>query len=575
MRTIILRIFAVAGLTLATAAGAQAQTWDCGETPGTVTATLSDGTLTISGSGAMAGSPWSGYKSSITRVVIEYGVTSIGSSAFWECTGLTSVTIPNSVTSIGDDAFWDCESLTSVTIPNSVKSIGNYAFQYCSGLTSIICLGEVPPTVGTDAFRIGTYGIISRVSLLVPQTYIDAYRSADGWKALYRIQEWDVRTWDCGATPETVTATLGEDGTLAVSGTGKMVDYGSYSPWDGFRSFITSVVIDNGVISIGSRTFRECRGLTSVTIHNSVASIGEYAFYSCSRLTSVTIPNSVDSIGQHAFSSCGGLTSVTSLAVVPPDIDTTAFNSVPVSSICLYVPPPAIDAYGSDELWKKFSCIQAVGGVLNIRFDSKGGSVVNTQYALPGSKVHLPTDPVKPDSLFDGWYKDAECTVPSDFDSDIVTSDMTFYAIYISKKYVPAEDEPMGKALMLYEFPPDSAVPAPMLKEGAVISGNQLAGEFTAGPNPVSRQSGIINFYRQGKQVASGELSIYDISGNIINRVKISDMAIDNRLKRKAGSWDLRDKNGRIVPAGTYLVRGVVKVLDGKREKVSLTIGVR
>ena len=51
-------------------------------------------------------------------------VTSIGGSAFRECSSLTSVTIPNSVTSIGDYAFYDCSSLTSVTIPDSVTSIG-------------------------------------------------------------------------------------------------------------------------------------------------------------------------------------------------------------------------------------------------------------------------------------------------------------------------------------------------------------------------------------------------------------------------------------------------------------------
>ena len=45
-----------------------------------------------------------------------YSVTSIGSAAFWECTGLTSVTIPNSVTSIGNYVFYACRGLESVYI---------------------------------------------------------------------------------------------------------------------------------------------------------------------------------------------------------------------------------------------------------------------------------------------------------------------------------------------------------------------------------------------------------------------------------------------------------------------------
>ena len=104
-----------------------------------------DGTLTISGNGEMSDDEWdmpSRWWKNIENViikdvVIENGVTSIGDSAFKDCTDLTSVTIPDSVTSIGCDAFSGCESLTSVTIPDSVASIGDGAFEGCTGLTSI------------------------------------------------------------------------------------------------------------------------------------------------------------------------------------------------------------------------------------------------------------------------------------------------------------------------------------------------------------------------------------------------------------------------------------------------------
>ena len=69
--------------------------------------------------------------SSINVNEVEYSVTSIGESAFYECWDLTSVTIPNSVTSIGEYAFFGCSGLTSVTIPNSVTSIGDGAFSFC------------------------------------------------------------------------------------------------------------------------------------------------------------------------------------------------------------------------------------------------------------------------------------------------------------------------------------------------------------------------------------------------------------------------------------------------------------
>ena len=68
-------------------------------------------------------------------VTIPASVTSIGESAFRDCSGLTSVTIPASVTSIGGGAFRGCSGLTSVTIPDSVTSIGIDAFRGCTGLT--------------------------------------------------------------------------------------------------------------------------------------------------------------------------------------------------------------------------------------------------------------------------------------------------------------------------------------------------------------------------------------------------------------------------------------------------------
>ena len=80
-----------------------------------------------------------------------YRVTSIGSYAFYNCSGLTSVVIPNSVTSIGKSAFYGCSGLTSVMIPNSVTSIGESAFESCSGLTSVVIPNSVT-SIGNGAF---------------------------------------------------------------------------------------------------------------------------------------------------------------------------------------------------------------------------------------------------------------------------------------------------------------------------------------------------------------------------------------------------------------------------------------
>ena len=153
-RQIMKKLFTLFLALIASIGIASAQSGTCGDN---LRWTLSNGTLTISGTGTMAdyssytNAPWYDYHSSIKSIVINDGVTSIGSQAFAWCSSLTSVTIGNSVTSIGDGAFLGCSSLTSITIPNSVTSIGNQAFLECSSLTSIT-IGNSVTSIGEFAF---------------------------------------------------------------------------------------------------------------------------------------------------------------------------------------------------------------------------------------------------------------------------------------------------------------------------------------------------------------------------------------------------------------------------------------
>ena len=115
-----------------------------------------------------------------------------------------------------------------------------------------------------------------------------------------------------GSCGDNVTWTYTESTkTLTIQGSGAMDNYNNSMPWSNIRTNIQSIVIEDGVTSIGNRAFSYCSGLTSITIPNSVAIIGQLAFAACSGLTSITIPNGVTSIGNGAFSYCSGLTSIT------------------------------------------------------------------------------------------------------------------------------------------------------------------------------------------------------------------------------------------------------------------------
>jgi rubredoxin len=165
-------------------------------------------TLTISGSGDMYIFQ-QGHAPRLVDVktlIIEEGVTNIGTYAFYQCSGFTSVTIPNSVTSIGEGAFRECSSLTSVTISNLVTSIGDYAFQGCSSLTSATIPKSVK-SIGRSAFA----GCIDLTSVTIPNLVTN-------------------------------------------------ISYGAFGGCIG----LTSVTISNSVTSIGDYAFFFCKGLTSI-----------------------------------------------------------------------------------------------------------------------------------------------------------------------------------------------------------------------------------------------------------------------------------------------------------------------
>ena len=227
------------------------------------------GTLTISGVGFMYTSispPWYSFKNQIKKIIINSGVTSIGSFAFRECNYLTNVIIPESVTGIGERAFRDCSSLTRTTIPGSVTSIGASAFYGCN-LTDITIPDSVT-SIGEDAFW-GT----------------PIYNNEDNWEngVLYIGKHLiEAKT--------TVTSHTIKSGTITIA------DKAFYNCGE-----LTSVEIPDSVISIGNHVFYYCENLTNVAIGDGVTSIGAFAFYNCYSLTSITIPDSVTHIGVSAF----------------------------------------------------------------------------------------------------------------------------------------------------------------------------------------------------------------------------------------------------------------------------------
>ena len=268
-----------------------------------------DGVLTITGAGPMADysqhasdncAPWRTYANDIKKVVVQKGVTAIGSYAFASLERVTSVTIPEGVTSIGSSAFENCglmaygglgavtlpEGLTtigssafsgsymdSLTLPESLRTIGNSAFLCCS-------LRELTIPDGVTSIGTGAFCNASLTSVKLPASGVTLGDSL--------FQECEKLT----------EVTLPAD--LTVIGPSMFENCGS----------LKNVTIPSGVTHIGNAAFAACEALPEIRLPDGMEALGSEAFVGCRAVTKVYIPRSLTSIGEAAFRICEGLTDV-------------------------------------------------------------------------------------------------------------------------------------------------------------------------------------------------------------------------------------------------------------------------
>lgn len=222
--------------------------------------------LSIYGYGTMRSyehseTPWEKYCENICRIVIENGVTSIGTSSFAGFSNLTDIEIAKSVVEINSMAFSNCTSLTNFVIPEGVKRLGQYVFNDCEKLQSIYVPSSVS-YISEDAFG----DLIDLKEIIVSENN-STYYSVEG--VLY--------------------------------GNGKLYKYPSSSE-------VTSFTIPNGIHTICWRAFSYSRNLTTINL-NSVTTIKSTAFEGCTQIESINASN-CNIVGGYAFSGCSGLKQV-------------------------------------------------------------------------------------------------------------------------------------------------------------------------------------------------------------------------------------------------------------------------
>ncbi len=232
--------------------------------------------------------PWFRERTYVKNVVIENGVTSIGSCAFDGCENMASVVIPGSVKKIGWAAFEGCESLEGLELPDGLETIDSTAFMGCNGIKSI----SIPKTLTNldpDCF----YGIPYLESITVDSE--NPRYSSDEFGVLFNKDKTVLEHYPEGNTRTSYTV---PDGVTEIG-------------YAAFRSsLIAEVILPESLKEIGWNAFETCSNLKEIIIPDGVEEIGGHAFTFCTKLEKVKLPSSLKGLHYLVFYHCESLKSI-------------------------------------------------------------------------------------------------------------------------------------------------------------------------------------------------------------------------------------------------------------------------
>lgn len=296
------------------------------------------GILTVSGSGEIPDftsgiADWGNYSYDTKEVVISEGITYIGEYAFCRFFNMEKISLPSTLTDIGDSAFSMCLSLTSIELPTGLLNIGEYVFSTCTALTEI----QIPSSV-TSIGEYAFFACENMQTLIIPETVTsigrDAFMSCNNLKDVTMPFSLQGNFFE-GSFIEKLTLTGTGDMPVFVGSPTTDSAYYTKAPWYYFCDTLKTLVIDDGITSIGAWSFYRFSALESVTVADSVTAIGDYAFGACELLADLDLGRNMQTLGNNTFFACYAMQNLTMPASTAFK-DTTFDDCASLVSLTMY-----------------------------------------------------------------------------------------------------------------------------------------------------------------------------------------------------------------------------------------------
>lgn len=244
---------------------ASAETVTSGIVNDQVAWTFQDGTLTLyryatEGEQYMRRpAPWYHLREEITTVIVEEGITKIGSYGFENCINLTDVQLPSTLRGISMGAFLNCQSLTTIDLPSNLRWINESAFRYCINLKSITIpdgVESIYPYAFQDCYQLETVVLPNQLDCIPGYLFANCHS-------------------------------------------------------------LREIVIPDTVKEIEISAFKNCKSLVYIQLPQKLSEIGDTVFYGCESLESVEFPAGTKYFGDKVFRNCDALTQIRFLGAMP------------------------------------------------------------------------------------------------------------------------------------------------------------------------------------------------------------------------------------------------------------------